>query len=91
MQKGRARRDTRAAKRLMHKLLKKQGFAPRVLVTAKLLINQPADVVARRGLRDDKLLAVGARRSGAHHLAWLASKKPAGKWRGYTRTYSNDA
>ena len=31
-----SRRDTRAAKRLMHKLLKKQGFAPRVLVTDKL-------------------------------------------------------
>ena len=31
-----SRRDARAAKRLMYKLLKKQGFAPRVLVTDKL-------------------------------------------------------
>ncbi len=31
-----SRRDTRAAKRLMRKLLKKQGYAPRVLVTDKL-------------------------------------------------------
>ena len=30
------RRDTRAALRLMHKLLKKQGFAPKLLVTDKL-------------------------------------------------------
>ena len=30
------RRDTRAALRLMRKLLKKQGFAPKVLVTDKL-------------------------------------------------------
>jgi len=30
------RRDTRAALRLMRKLLKKQGFAPRLLVTDKL-------------------------------------------------------
>ena len=30
------RRDTRAAKRLMRKLLKKQGFAPRVLITDKM-------------------------------------------------------
>ena len=33
-----SRRDARAAKRLMHKLLKKQGFAPRVVVTDKLRI-----------------------------------------------------
>ena len=31
-----ARRDTRAARKLMHKLLKKQGYAPDVLVTDKL-------------------------------------------------------
>ena len=31
-----SRRDTRAAKRLVRKLLKKQGFAPRVLITDKL-------------------------------------------------------
>jgi transposase-like protein len=30
------RRDKRAALRLMRKLLKKQGFAPKVLVTDKL-------------------------------------------------------
>jgi putative transposase len=30
------RRDSRAALRLMRKLLKKQGFAPRLLVTDKL-------------------------------------------------------
>ena len=30
------RRDTHAALRLMHKLLKKQGFAPKLLVTDKL-------------------------------------------------------
>ena len=30
------RRDTRAALRLMRKLLKKQGFAPKLLVTDKL-------------------------------------------------------
>jgi putative transposase len=30
------RRDTQAALRLMRKLLKKQGFAPKLLVTAKL-------------------------------------------------------
>jgi transposase-like protein len=30
------RRDTRAALRLMRKLLKKQGFAPELLVTDKL-------------------------------------------------------
>jgi putative transposase len=30
------RRDTRAALRLMRKLLKKEGFAPKLLVTAKL-------------------------------------------------------
>ena len=31
-----SRRDTRAAKRLMRKLLKKKGFAPRVVTTDKL-------------------------------------------------------
>src|SRR5215203_2830316 len=31
-----ARRDTKAARRLMRKLLKKQGYAPEVLVTDKL-------------------------------------------------------
>jgi putative transposase len=30
------RRDTRAALRLMRKLLRKQGFAPKLLVTDKL-------------------------------------------------------
>src|ERR1700751_4169000 len=30
------RRDTRSALRLMHKLLKKQGFVPKLLVTDKL-------------------------------------------------------
>jgi transposase-like protein len=30
------RRDTQAALRLMRKLLKKQGFAPKLLVTDKL-------------------------------------------------------
>ena len=30
------RRDTRAALRLMRKLLKKQGFAPKLLITDKL-------------------------------------------------------
>ena len=30
------RRDSRAALRLMHKLLKKQGFAPKLLITDKL-------------------------------------------------------
>ena len=30
------RRDSRAALRLMRKLLKKQGFAPKLLVTDKL-------------------------------------------------------
>jgi transposase-like protein len=30
------RRDSQAALRLMHKLLKKQGFAPKLLVTDKL-------------------------------------------------------
>jgi putative transposase len=30
------RRDSRAARRLMRKLLKKQGFAPKLLVTDKL-------------------------------------------------------
>jgi transposase-like protein len=32
------RRDTRAALRLMRKLLKKQGFAPKLLVTDKLTL-----------------------------------------------------
>ena len=32
----RSRRDTKAAKRLMRKLLKKQGVVPRVLVTDNL-------------------------------------------------------
>ena len=31
-----SRRDSRAARRLMRKLLKKQGFAPKLLVTDKL-------------------------------------------------------
>src|ERR1700741_4281463 len=33
---GQRRRDMRATPRLMHKLLKKQGFAPKLLVTDKL-------------------------------------------------------
>ena len=36
------RRDTRAALRLMRKLLKKQGFAPKLLVTDKLRAPTPA-------------------------------------------------
>ena len=31
-----SRRDSRAALRLMRKLLKKQGFAPKLLITDKL-------------------------------------------------------
>ncbi len=41
-----SKRDTKAALRLMRKLLKKQGFAPRVLVTDKL----PSYGCARREL-----------------------------------------
>ena len=33
---GQRRRDTRAALRLMRKLLKKQGFVPKLLVTDRL-------------------------------------------------------
>ena len=46
------RRDTAAAEKLMRKLLKKQGFAPDVLVTDKL----------RRGKVQDRI--VGAPRAG---------------------------
>ncbi len=36
------RRDTRTALRLMRKLLKKQGFVPKLLVTALLHLGVPA-------------------------------------------------
>ncbi|MGF7178131.1 IS6 family transposase [Azospirillum doebereinerae] len=42
-----SRRDTKAAKRLLRKLLKKQGWAPRVLITDKL----KSDAAAKRELR----------------------------------------
>ena len=41
------RRDTQAAVRLMHKLVKKQGFAPKLLVTDKL-----RSYAARSGICD---------------------------------------
>lgn len=36
------RRDTKVAKRLLRKLLKKQGWAPRVLITDKLKFHAAA-------------------------------------------------
>jgi len=43
------RRDTRAALGLMRKLLKKQGFAPKLLVTGKLRSYGLCRTSARRG------------------------------------------
>jgi hypothetical protein len=42
------RRDTHAALRLMRKLLKKQGFAPKLLVTDKLRLLTALAAVTRR-------------------------------------------
>ena len=53
------RRDTRAALRLMRKLLKKQGFAPKLLVTDKLR----SYAAAFRRLRLSSLHEQGLRRN----------------------------
>src|ERR1700745_474898 len=60
------RRDGRAAQRLMRKLLNKQGFAPKLLVTDKLR----SYALAFRRLRPTCLHEQGVRKNPMIVLAW---------------------
>jgi transposase-like protein len=69
-----SRRDSRAALRLMRKLLRKQGFVPKLLVTDKLSSYGSAAVTEERlfhSLRDQTAACCAA------SVAWLAYSFPS--------------
>jgi putative transposase len=69
------RRDSRAALRLMRKLLKKQGFAPKLLVTDKL--RSYASAFRRLGLscRHEKGLRMNNRAENSHQVVRRRERK----------------
>jgi transposase-like protein len=69
------RRDSRAALRLMRKLLKKQGFAPKLLVTDKL--RSHASAFRRLGLscRHEKGLRMNNRAENSHQVVRRRERK----------------
>ena len=87
------RRDTRAALRLMRKLLKKHGFAPKLLVTDKLRSYASAFRHLRLTCRHEQGLRKNNRAENSHlpvrrrerdatfQIAWVGSTLPVGSRR----------
>jgi putative transposase len=67
------RRDQRALK-LMRKLLRKQGFAPRLVVTDKLRSYGAAFRELHLTCRHDQGLRKNNRAENSHQVAWLADR-----------------
>jgi putative transposase len=65
------RRDSRAALRLMRKLLKKQGFAPKLLVTDELRPYASAFWELRLNARTNR----GSGRKSRRELAWVVRRR----------------
>jgi transposase-like protein len=63
------RRDTKAALRLMRKLLKKQGFAPKLLITDKLGSSGSAFRQLRLTCPHDRGLRKNNRAENSHKIA----------------------
>jgi putative transposase len=74
-----SRRDSQAALRLMRKLLRKQGFVPKLLVTDKLRSYGSAfrqlqlTCPHEQGLRKNTLLEAVTRRDRGHRIAFVSS------------------
>ena len=69
------RRDTRASLRLMRKLLKKQGFAPEVLVTDKLRCYGVAKSEMRLCARHEQGLRKNNRAENSHQAVRRPERK----------------
>ena len=69
------RRDTRAALRLMRKLLKKQGFAPKLLVTVKLRSYSSAFRCLRLTCRHEQGLRQNNRAENSHQAVRRRERK----------------
>src|SRR5712675_43089 len=69
------RRDTRAALRLMRKLLKKQGFAPKLLVTDKLRSYASAFRHLRLTCRHEQGLRMNNRAENSHQVVRRRERK----------------
>src|SRR5262249_60530116 len=69
------RRDSRAALRLMRKLLKKQGFAPKLLVTDKLCSYGSACRHLRLTCRHDQGLRQNNRAENSHQVVRRRERK----------------
>jgi putative transposase len=69
------KRDKAAALRLMRKLLKKQGYAPRVLVTDKLRSYRSARRVLRLRARHEQGLRKNNRAENSHQLVRQRERK----------------
>ena len=69
------RRDTRSALRLMRKLLKKQGFAPKLLVTVKLRSYSSAFRCLRLTCRHEQGLRQNNRAENSHQAVRRRERK----------------
>src|SRR5438105_12084653 len=69
------RRDTQAALRLMRKLLKKQGFAPKLLVTDKLGSYGSAFLQLRLNCPHDPVLRKNNRAENSHQIVRRRERK----------------
>src|SRR6516164_9091817 len=69
------RRDSRAALRLMRKLLKKQGFAPKLLITDKLRSYAAAFRRLRLSCRHEQGLRTNNRAENSHQAARRRERK----------------
>jgi putative transposase len=69
------RRDKRAAVRLMRKLLRKQGFAPKLVVTDKLRSYAAAFQVLRLTCRHEQRLRMNNRAENSHQVVRRRERK----------------
>ena len=69
------RRDTRAALRLMRKLLRKQGFAPKLVVTDKLRSYAAAFQALRLTCRHEQGLRMNNRAENSHQVVRRRERK----------------
>jgi putative transposase len=69
-----SRRDRHAAKRLMRKLLKKHGRAPRVLVTDKLRSYAAANQDMGLNVEHRQHKGLNNRAENSHQLTWVREK-----------------
>jgi transposase-like protein len=69
------RRDTRAARRLMRKLLRKQGFAPKLLVTDKLRSYAAAFLQLRLSCPHEQGLRRNNRAENSHQVVRRRERK----------------